>query len=121
MSHLTHSKKAKAQRAFAEQLRRIEQEAREEAIRDRERFVGLQIAPTASFEDDAEDREPGDTNWTGLGFDVHPQVTFLSTIVLIVFILLTLMFREDASELFEAAMAGITGTTGWFLILASNV
>ena len=121
MSHLTHEQRAKAQRAFAEELRRIEEEAREKAIRERERFVGLQIAPTASFEDDAEGREPGDTNWTGLGFDVHPQVTFLSTIVLVAFILLTLMFREDASELFKTAMAAITSTTGWFLILASNV
>ena len=24
------------------------------------------------------DREPGDTNWQGYGFDVHPQVFFIS-------------------------------------------
>jgi choline/glycine/proline betaine transport protein len=45
----------------------------------------------------------------------------LSTIVLVVFILLTLMFKEDASGFFKAAMAAITSTTGWFLILAANV
>ncbi len=53
----------------------VEQEARRKAIRERERFIGLQIIPTASLEDDAEGREPGDDNWTGFGFDVHPHVT----------------------------------------------
>jgi choline/glycine/proline betaine transport protein len=121
MSHLTHEKSAREQRAFARELKRIEEEARRKAIRDREQFKGLQIAPTASIEDDAEGREPGDENWTGYGFDVHPHVTFVSTIVLISFILLTLMFKESANELFEAAMHGITSTMGWLLVLVANV
>jgi choline-glycine betaine transporter len=45
----------------------------------------------------------------------------MSTTILVVFVLLTLMFRENASELFAAAMSGITRSTGWFLIPASNV
>ena len=77
MSHLTHEKTAREKRALAWKLKQIERKAREKAIREREQFVGLQIAPTASFEDDAEGREPGDTNWTGFGFDVHPHVTFV--------------------------------------------
>ena len=121
MTHLTHEQAAREQRAFAEQLKRIEEQARRKAILDREPFKGLQIAPTASFEDDAEGREPGDRNWTGFGFDIHPHVTFLSTAVLIAFILLTLMFDESASAFFKAAMEVITSKTGWFLILASNV
>jgi choline/carnitine/betaine transport len=121
MSHLTHEEAARQQRAFALELQRVEEEARRKAIRDREKFRGLQIAPTASFEDDAEGREPGDQNWIGFGFDVHPHVTFLSAVALAAFILMTLMFREDVSELFKAALEGITSTTGWFLILVSNV
>ena len=121
MSHLTHEETAREQRAFALELKRVEDDARKKAIRDREQFRGLQIAPTASFEDDAEGREPGDQNWTGYGFDLHPHVTFVSTFVLVSFILLTLMFKEDASEFFKSAMEVITTTTGWFLILVANV
>jgi choline/carnitine/betaine transport len=121
MSHLTNERSAREQRALARKLKRIEDEARKKAIRERERFIGLQIKPTASLEDDAGGREPGDENWTGFGFDVHPHVTFLSTFILVAFILLTLMFKEDASEFFKMSMAGITSTSGWFLILVSNV
>jgi choline/glycine/proline betaine transport protein len=121
MSHLTHEKSAREKRVLAWKLKQIERKAREKAIREREQFVGLQIAPTASFEDDAEGREPGDTNWTGFGFDVHPHVTFVSALVLIAFILLTLMFKADAEEIFKAGMAFITQKAGWFLILVANI
>lgn len=121
MSHLTHEQSARKKKALAEKLKRVEQEAREKAIRERDRFIGLQIEPTASFEDDAEGRQPGDTNWTGFGFDVHPHVTFLSAGMLIIFVVLTLMFKQDANALFEAALSVITSTTGWFMILASNL
>jgi choline/glycine/proline betaine transport protein len=121
MSHLTHERSAREKKALAEKLKRIEREARRKAIRERGRFIGLQIRPTASFEDDAEGREPGDTNWTGFGFDVHPHVTFLSAGILVLFIVLTLMFKQDASELFKAALSAITSTTGWFMILVSNL
>jgi choline/carnitine/betaine transport len=114
-------KESRAKREFAKKLRQIEKEARRKAIRDREAFKGLQIVPTASFEDDAGGRQPGDTNWAGYGFDIHPQVTFISAFILVVFILLTLMFQTDASAFFKSAMAGITRTSGWFLILVSNI
>ena len=121
MSHLTHEQSAREKKALADKLKRVEREARRKAIRERDRFVGLQIRPTASFEDDAEGREPGDNNWTGYGFDIHPHVTFLSSGLLVLFIVLTLMFKQDASEMFKAALSGITSTTGWFMILASNL
>jgi choline/carnitine/betaine transport len=121
MSDFPISKDARAKREFAEKIKQVEQEARRRAIRDRDLFKGLQVAPSASFENDSGGRRPGDTNWTGFGFDIHPHVTFVSAFTLIVFILLTLMFQEDASAFFKGAMAGITSTTGWFLILASNI
>jgi choline/glycine/proline betaine transport protein len=121
MSHLTNEPTARAQRALAKKLQRVEQEARRKAIREREAFVGLQIRPTASVEDDAENREPGDNNWVGFGFDIHPHVTFVSTIVLVGFILLTLMFKQDASAFFNAALETVTRSAGWFMILVANV
>jgi len=121
MSNYPVDEEARAKRDLAKKIKQVESEARRKAIRDREAFKGLQIAPTASFENDSGGRRPGDTNWTGFGFDIHPHVTFLSAFTLIVFILLTLMFQQDASAFFESAMAGITNTTGWFLILVSNL
>jgi choline/glycine/proline betaine transport protein len=121
MSHITNERTARQQRALARKLKRVEENARQKAIRERERFIGLQIRPTASVVDDAEGREPGDRNWTGFGFDVHPHVTFISTIILVAFIILTLMFEADASEFFKSALATITSTAGWFLILAANI
>ncbi|MET0064932.1 MAG: BCCT family transporter [Candidatus Thiodiazotropha sp.] len=121
MSNSHVDSEARAKREFARKLKKIEKEARRKAIRDRDLFKGLQIAPTASFEDDAGGRQPGDANWTGFGFDIHPHVTFISALILIAFILLTLMFQKDASEFFKQAMNGITATSGWFLILTANI
>ncbi len=121
MSHYTNEKDAHTKQELAEKLKRAEKEARRKAVLERERFEGLQIRPTASFYDDAEKKEPGEDNWIGFGFDIHPHVTFTSTFVLVIFILLTIMFREQSTEIFSAAMAFITSTFGWFLILAANV
>jgi choline/glycine/proline betaine transport protein len=121
MSEYPVDEEARAKREFAKKIKQVENEARRRAIRDRHLFRGLQIAPTASFENDSGGRRPGDNNWAGFGFDIHPHVTFVSAFTLIVFILLTLMFKEDASAFFTSAMGGITSTTGWFLILVSNI
>ncbi|WP_295878366.1 BCCT family transporter [uncultured Thiohalocapsa sp.] len=121
MTHYTDERTAKEKRALAKKLKEVERKARQKAIRERDKFVGLQIRPTASYEDDAPRREPGDNNWSGFGFDLHPHVTFVSSFVLIVFILLTLMFKDEAGAFFDGAMSLITGTMGWFLILVSNI
>jgi choline/glycine/proline betaine transport protein len=121
MSHYTDERDAKEKRELAEKLKHAEKEARLKAVQERERFTGLQIRPTASFYDDAETKEPGEDNWVGLGFDIHPHVTFSSTIVLVFFILLTIMFRNQATEIFSSAMSFVTTTFGWFLIMAANV
>jgi len=121
VSHYTDERDAHLKQELAEKLKRAEKEARRKAVRERERFRGLQIRPTASFYDDAEQREPGQDNWVGFGFDIHPHVTFTATFAMIIFIILTIMFREQATEIFSAAMAFITTTFGWFLILAANV
>ncbi|HBG94063.1 MAG TPA: glycine/betaine ABC transporter, partial [Chromatiaceae bacterium] len=121
MTHYTNEQTAIEKRALARKLQKVEREARRKAIRERDRLVGLQITPTASVEDDAPRREPGDDNWSGFGFDLHPHVTFVSSFVLIAFILLTLMFHDQADAFFDDAIAFITGTMGWFMILAVNL
>ncbi len=117
----TKKKKGTSKAILAKKIKRAEEEAREKAIANRERFFGLQIMPTSSYYDDAEEREPGDRNLVGFGFDIHPHVTFASTAILVVFILLTLMFHKEATEFFNSALSVITSTTGWFLILAANM
>ena len=121
MTHLTNEASAREHLAFARKLKQVELEAREEAIRNRGRIAGLQIEPTASVEDDAEGREPGDRNWSGYGFDVHPHVTLVSVSIMIIFILATLMFKDDASHFFKASLELVTSKAGWFLILVSNI
>ena len=65
MTHLTDEITAREHLALARKLKRVERDARETAVRNRGRIAGLQIEPTASVEDDAGEREPGDSNWSG--------------------------------------------------------
>lgn len=67
------------------------------------------------------DREPGDTNWQGYGFDVHPQVFFISSAVILGFIIFSLLFQDAAASAYNTAFEGVTGNFGWFFILAANV
>ncbi|MFO7724147.1 MAG: BCCT family transporter [Oceanipulchritudo sp.] len=122
MTHETDPKEAASKRTLAEKLKRAERAAREKAIKEREKFRGLQIRPTASFfDDDAEHREPGEGNWSGFGFDIHPHVTITSTLFLAVFIVFTLMFKEQAASVADSTLELISSTFGWFFILAANV
>lgn len=121
MSHYVDEQDAHFKQELADKLMRAEKEARRKAVKERERFTGLQIRPTASIFDDAEKKEPGQGNWVGMGFDIHPHVTFSSAVILITFILLTIMFRDQSAEFFKSAMSFITTTFGWFLILTANV
>jgi choline/glycine/proline betaine transport protein len=122
MTHETHPREAASKRSLAEKLRRAEKAARDKAIKEREKFRGLQIRPTASFfDDDAEHKEPGEDNWSGFGFDIHPHVTVASAFVLAVFIISTLMFKEQAASVADSALELISSTFGWFFILAANM
>lgn len=66
------------------------------------------------------DREPGDTNWQGFGFDVHPQVFFISVAVIIGFIAFSLLFQDAAASAYDAAFTGAVSNFGWFFILGAN-
>ncbi len=121
MSHEVDPKDAQAKRSLAQKLKQAEKAAREKAVKQREQFRGLQIRPTATFFDHAESKEPGEDNWNGYGFDIHPHVTLASVAVLSIFIFITLMFQTQASAVSSQALAWISGSFGWFFILSANV
>ena len=116
------SKESIEKRSLAEKLRKAEKNAREKAIREREKFRGLQIRPTATLLDgDKKNREPGDRNWSGLGFDIHPHVTGASVIVLVVLIAAILFFDERADVVADNMKEWIATTFGWFFVFAANI
>jgi choline/glycine/proline betaine transport protein len=81
----------------------------------------LQIRPTVSLFDEEGRQEPGENNWEGFGFDIHPQVTLFSALLLVVFIMGTILFPDRAEAMFNGALASVTKNAGWFLIAAANV
>jgi choline/glycine/proline betaine transport protein len=66
-------------------------------------------------------RYPGDTNFQKWGFDLHPQVAPISGGLVILFIVLTLTFKEQASTVFDATLNSIASYGGWFYILVANI
>ena len=44
------------------------------------------------------DREPGDTNWEGYGFDVHPQVFFISAFFILGVIATALIWPDELAR-----------------------
>lgn len=89
-------------------------------IKERRTFRGLQIIPTSSYYDESEGHRPGENNWTGFGFDIHPQVSLAAGGLVLLFIVLTLVFREQAGIFFQTVLDGIGNTFGWLYILAAN-
>lgn len=111
----------KSRNRLKEKLKRAEALARKKAIAEREKFRGLQIRPTATLFDSRDEKEPGEDNWSGMGFDIHPQVTIGSVLILSICLTLALMFKEQAGEVTEGMLHWISSTFGWFFILAANI
>jgi len=66
------------------------------------------------------DREPGDRNWQGFGFDIHPEVFTISAGIIILFIIGSLAFQDQAADLYLATREWVSATFGWLFILAAN-
>ncbi|MWG36925.1 BCCT family transporter [Halomarina oriensis] len=86
------------------------------------------------FEADTE-RAPGDDNVRRWGFDVHPRVFPIAAGLTALFIVVTLLFGDiaalvglrgsngdpmTATAAFGAVLSAVSGTFGWFYILAVN-
>ena len=98
-----------------------EREKQREAIYQRPKFEGLQVDPEIDFYPDVADREPGDTNMEGYGFDLHPQVTFWSSGLLGIIILYALIFPGSSEEVFLDTRAFVFEYFGWLFVLAVNL
>ena len=110
-----------SKRALARKLKNAEAEARRKAIKERKPFMGLQIRPTSSLFDESGKREPGEDNWAGFGFDIHPYVTLISSCLLLFFIVLTLLYPGQAEAYFNSALEYVTHNAGWLLIITANL
>ena len=66
------------------------------------------------------DREPGDTNWQKYGFDVHPVVFPVALAIIALFIAVTILLGDTASEAYTWLFNTIGDTFGWFYLLAVN-
>ena len=97
-----------------------EERRRDEAIHNRKPLQGMQIDPDIDFYPEVADREPGDRNIVRAGFDIHPQVTFWSSGILLVFILLS-VFVDGTQDVFSSILDFINEKLGWFYILDFNI
>lgn len=119
-------KKAKKRKELTYERKAIQmarehyEKQKKKAIHERRTFRGLQIVPTASFYDESGGHKPGENNWTGYGFDLHPQVAVAAGGLVLLFIVLTLVFREQSAAFFQGVVDGIGNSLGWFYILAAN-
>ena len=67
------------------------------------------------------DFETGQDNVQVLGLDVHNPVFFVSAVVIVGFVILTLMFGESASNFFNWLRPAITNMFDWMLLIAGNL
>ena len=67
------------------------------------------------------DRKPGDTNIERWGFDVHPVVFPLATVMIVLFVAATILLGDGAASVYEGIFNFINAQFGWFYILVVNV
>ncbi|UUP18726.1 BCCT family transporter [Nitratireductor thuwali] len=65
--------------------------------------------------------EPGQDNVRFLGLDVHNPVFFVSAVVIVAFVILSLIFREVAGEALNGLRVWLTSTFDWLFMIAANL
>jgi len=63
----------------------------------------------------------GQDNITPFGLDIHNPVFFISGISVVAFVLVSLMFKEQAAQFFGWLRPAITSTFDWFFLLSANI
>lgn len=108
------------QRKAIEAAREHWEKQKRKAIKERQVLRGLQIVPNASYYDESHGHKPGETNWKGFGFDIHPQVCLAAGLLIVLFIAFTFVYKSQAATLFQSMLDGIGNMFGWLYILAAN-
>ncbi|MDJ1434681.1 BCCT family transporter [Halostagnicola sp. A-GB9-2] len=67
------------------------------------------------------DREPGDKNWRGYGFDINPPVFLIAGGLIILFIALSLVFPDQAGTMYQDTRVAVSDYFDWLFILAANI
>ncbi|WP_322988607.1 BCCT family transporter [Hoeflea sp.] len=75
---------------------------------------------TANLEP-ASDFEAGQDNIQVMGLDVHNPVFFVSAIIIVGFVILTLMFGEASTAFFSWLRPALTDLFDWPLLMAGNI
>ncbi|HPQ96560.1 MAG TPA: BCCT family transporter, partial [Thiolinea sp.] len=65
--------------------------------------------------------EVGQDNITPFGLDIHNPVFAISALVIILFVLYTLLFQQQAEAFFSWLRPAITSTFDWFFLSAGNI
>ena len=63
----------------------------------------------------------GQDNITPFGLDIHNPVFLISGLAVVGFVLITLMFQEQAAEFFKWLRPAVTSTFDWFFLSAANI
>lgn len=115
----TQKQQSYQNKAF-EMAREYLKKQQKKVFKERAPFLGLQIIPKATYYDDSHGHTPGDKNWKKWGFDIHPQVALIAGGLIILFIILTFVYKEQAGEFFNSLLNGIGDTFGWLYMLSAN-
>lgn len=67
------------------------------------------------------DYEIGQDNVKPLGLDLHNPVFFLSALLIIVFVVLSLMYPEQSNNLLTGTRTWVTEVFDWFLLSSANI
>ena len=118
---MDEEKKQSSKKELASKLKTAEAAAREKALKNAKLCKGLAFMPSLSPCDEVWTEQPGKNNWKGYGFNFQPFVTFVFLALLVTFIVLTLIFPQQAEAVFDSALIFITSNIGWFLILAGSI
>ncbi len=97
------------------------EEARRQAVEQRQPFEGLQVDTDIDFYPEVADREPGDTNIVRFGFDIQPHVSFIAGGILIALLVWVLIQPDLALEWFAGARDWVNTTFGWYFVAMVNL
>jgi choline/glycine/proline betaine transport protein len=103
-----------------EMAREYLKKQQKKVLKERNPFFGLQIIPKYTYYDESKGHKPGENNWKKWGFDIHPQVSSIAGGLIILFIVLTFVYRDQAGEFFTILLNSIGDTFGWLYMLSAN-